>query len=459
MVPSLDCQDYSFVLSMLYLLFESSLGFALFDAGELDRVSRTPSAMLISEDWLNTYEEFSKLVSLKAFIRFNSESEAKKQVKATSKGILTVELSRFLNDNFPKSPKAILGVSAKSPAFGILNIRHRADTYTRRLLKGIRIHFERYMGLNPSDLEKAQRTLALSYSSAKVMCDTNGNDNMIIQGISVLDTLNKDCNSMAIRLKERFGCHFPELVNLVDDGYLYARVVKMIEDKSMLTDNHISTLADILGDEDKAKAVVEAAKVSMGHDLSPIDTMDIQRFAHLVTDFYEHREQHYHYIASKMNDIAPNLVSLVGAVIGARLISHSGSLINLAGFRPSTLQTLGTEESAYRAMETEENTREDEYGIIYQSSFIGRASERNKEEMAQFLAKKCSIASRIDYLLFGKGYTVFGEMLHKQVEEQLEFLENGITHTKHIDVMKLAIEEARKRVADLNLVSFPLCSG
>ncbi|RAL53615.1 hypothetical protein DM860_012230 [Cuscuta australis] len=100
---------------------------------------------------------------------------------------------------------------------------------------------------------------------------------------------------MAIQLKEWFGRHFPELVKLVDNGYLYARVVKVIEDidngylyarvvkviedKSMLTDNHISTLADILGDEDKAKAFVEATKASMGHDLSPIDTMDIQRFA------------------------------------------------------------------------------------------------------------------------------------------------------------------------------------
>ncbi|VFQ94913.1 unnamed protein product [Cuscuta campestris] len=144
------------------------------------------------------------------------------------------------------SPKAIIGVFTKSPALAILNIRHRADKYTWGLLKGIRINFERYMGLNPGDLEKAQRSLARSYSSAK----------------------------------EWFGRHFPELVKLVDNGYLYARVVKVIEDidngylyarvvkviedKSMLTDNHISTLADILGDEDKAKAFVEATKASMG---------------------------------------------------------------------------------------------------------------------------------------------------------------------------------------------------
>ncbi|VFR01476.1 unnamed protein product [Cuscuta campestris] len=84
---------------------------------------------------------------------------------------------------------------------------------------------------------------------------------------------------MGIRLKERFGCHFHELVKLVDNGYLYARVIKVIDYKSMLTVNHISTLAtlaDILGDEDKVKAVVDTAKASMGHDLSPIDIMNIQ---------------------------------------------------------------------------------------------------------------------------------------------------------------------------------------
>ena len=36
------------------------------------------------------------------------------------------------------------------------------------------------------------------------------------------------------------------------------------------------------------------------------------------------------------------------------------------------------------------------YGLIFHSSFIGRAGSKNKGRISRFLANKCSIASRID---------------------------------------------------------------
>ena len=48
----------------------------------------------------------------------------------------------------------------------------------------------------------------------------------------------------------------------------------------------------------------------------------------------------------------------------------------------------------YRALKTRGNTPK--YGLIFHSSFIGRASQKNKGRMARYLANKCSIASRID---------------------------------------------------------------
>lgn len=47
-----------------------------------------------------------------------------------------------------------------------------------------------------------------------------------------------------------------------------------------------------------------------------------------------------------------------------------------------------------RALKTKGNTPK--YGLIFHSSFIGRASAKNKGRMARYLANKCSIASRID---------------------------------------------------------------
>ncbi len=49
---------------------------------------------------------------------------------------------------------------------------------------------------------------------------------------------------------------------------------------------------------------------------------------------------------------------------------------------------------ACRALKTKGNTPK--YGLIFHSSFIGRASTKNKGRISRYLANKCSIASRID---------------------------------------------------------------
>jgi len=49
---------------------------------------------------------------------------------------------------------------------------------------------------------------------------------------------------------------------------------------------------------------------------------------------------------------------------------------------------------AWRALKTRTNTPK--YGLIFHSTFIGRAATKNKGRISRYLANKCSIASRID---------------------------------------------------------------
>jgi nucleolar protein 56 len=153
-----------------------------------------------------------------------------------------------------------------------------------------------------------------------------------------------------------------------------------------------------------------------------------------------------------MNDIAPNLAALIGEVVGARLISHAGSLTNLAKCPSSTLQILGAEKALFRALKTKGNTPK--YGLIFHSSFIGRASTKNKGRMARYLANKCSIASRIDCFL-DKSTTSFGEKLREQVEERLEFYDKGVAPRKNIDVMKSAIEVVGNEDTEMDVDNAP----
>ena len=71
-----------------------------------------------------------------------------------------------------------------------------------------------------------------------------------------------------------------------------------------------------------------------------------------------------------MNAIAPNLTVLVGELVGARLISHAGSLLNLAKHPASTVQILGAEKALFRALKTKHDTPK--YGLIYHVCTITR---------------------------------------------------------------------------------------
>lgn len=78
------------------------------------------------------------------------------------------------------------------------------------------------------------------------------------------------------------------------------------------------------------------------------------------------------YLGKRMNAIAPNLSALIGDVVGARLLAQAGGLSSLAKCSASTIQILGAEKALFRALKSHGNTPK--YGILYHSSFIGKAA-------------------------------------------------------------------------------------
>lgn len=89
------------------------------------------------------------------------------------------------------------------------------NEFVGEVLRGVRMHFTRFLeDLKETDLKRAQLGLAHSYSRAKVKFNVNKVDNMIIQAIALLDTLDKDVNTFVMRVREWYGWHFPELVKV-----------------------------------------------------------------------------------------------------------------------------------------------------------------------------------------------------------------------------------------------------
>ena len=147
-------------------------------------------------------------------------------------------------------------------------------------------------------------------------------------------------------------------------------------------------------DSTKTQAICDASRRSLGMGISDIDLQNVDTFADQVVQLGDYRKELQEYLRSKMDSVAPNLAALIGDIVGARLISHAGSITNLAKYPASTIQILGAEKALFRALKKKGNTPK--YGLIFHSTFIGRAGTKNKGRISRYLANKAAIASRID---------------------------------------------------------------
>jgi nucleolar protein 56 len=378
-----------------------------------------------------------------------------------SEGLLPDLLQSVLELNLPqtsgKKSKVVLGVHDKKLAAeissnfpGVLCETGDTSEVVHDLLRGLRTHSEKLLkGLQEGDVGRAQLGLGHAYSRAKVKFNVHKNDNHIIQQIATLDMLDKHINSNAMRVREWYGWHFPELIRIESDNVKYAKLASLIGNKSKLSDDNLHEIAAVLDEDgDKARAIINAAKISMGQDITSADIDMVRTFSDNVVRSALYRRLLANSLDEKMSEVAPNLQCLLGTAVAARLISHAGSLTNLAKYPASTLQILGAEKALFRALKTKGNTPK--YGLIFQSSFIGRAKTNHKGRISRYLANKCSLAARIDN--FSEHPTPhFGEAMRKQLEERLEFYATGVKPMKNKDAMNGAIERILADGGDLDV--------
>jgi len=181
-------------------------------------------------------------------------------------------------------------------------------------------------------------------------------------------------------------------------------------------------LSDIVTTEVEEQ-LKEAAIVSMGTDISKEDLTCVSRLAEEVVALMEYRAQLWAYLQARMQAIAPNLTVMVGELVGARLIAHAGSLMNLAKQPASTVQILGAEKALFRALKTKHDTPK--YGLIYHASLIGQAPAKHKGKISRVLAAKTALSIRVDALGDSSEPTIALDARAK-VEARMRALEVGV---------------------------------
>jgi len=219
-------------------------------------------------------------------------------------------------------------------------------------------------------------------------------DVLVIQSIKSIEELDKAVNLLSKRLREWYELYNPEF--------------------SRATESHEKFVEGII---EKGKGeLLDDLKInpvdSFGADLKKDSLEPIISLANQISNLYKLRKLQLDYISAVMDGLCPNIKTVCGAFVGAKLIEHAGSLKRLSSMPSSTIQVLGAENALFRHIKT--GARPPRHGVIANHPLISRAADKMHGKIARTLADKLSIAAKVDYF---RGEFV-GDRLKKELEQK-----------------------------------------
>tara|TARA_B100000029_G_scaffold230656_1_gene228137 strand:+ start:59472 stop:60686 length:1215 start_codon:yes stop_codon:yes gene_type:complete len=296
------------------------------------------------------------------------------------------------------------------------------------------------------EISKFLQNFSIEYSKQQIRDVSGKEDLQIIEGINSLDELDKAVNILMARINEWYGLHFPELENLVKDSNVYFKFVSLGLDRNSITEKD---LVSFNFSEKKLDALFSAAQDSKGGEINSKDLNIISILSENVINLVKVRDKMLNYISDLMNNIAPNLSSIAGPTIGARLIAKSGGLLKLAKLPSSTIQVLGAEKALFRSLKS--GSRPPKHGIIFQHDKVHSSPKWQRGKIARSLASKIAIAARIDAFRGSKELDIENSLDERYREIQEKYASpvadrNNYSKKKH-KKLRRSMNEKRRRTS------------
>lgn len=308
-------------------------------------------------------------------------------------------------------------------------------------IKNFRLNLEEQLkkiGINKSqeDILAHYKEISVELTRKKVSQASGHSDNMIIQITSVLDVIKKSISLFSSHLREWYGLHFPELTDkLIEDNILMARLISILGYRDKYTFENIKNRFDLK--EYKIKDLQKHALESMGADF---DLKIIQDYANQIISLDSYRQELENYLEELIEKIAPNLKTVIGFLIGAKLIAKAGGLKKLAYMPASRIQLLGAEKALYRFLRTGE--KRPKHGLIFQWNQIRGAKAWHRGKIARVVAGKIGLSAKIDFF---SGEFV-GNELSKDIKHKIEEIEEKYPNPpKKVDSTKPKKKKSKKR--------------
>lgn len=333
----------------------------------------------------------------------------------------------FENEDLAKEAQAKLGVGVEvlkqSPAGEKLRSHIESFAVETEFVK------------DAAELGLWTHNITMELAKLRVRGAIEKRDLVVGQAVQTLDDLDRTINSLMSRIREWYGVHFPELDRLIEKHETYVRLIVNLGERGSFT-------AEGLREEGipdaKAEGIAKTAEKSMGADISETDLKQIQALCKAIITLYDSRQSLENYLDNAMEEVAPNTKTIVGSLLGARLIAISGGISNLARKPASTIQVLGAEKALFRSLKT--GTRPPKHGMIFQHTLLHDAKRWQRGKIARAIAGKLAIAARTD----AYGHRNIGSRLKAGLDKRIDEIHEKYAEPPPMQDMKPTSEKAKK---------------
>jgi len=236
-----------------------------------------------------------------------------------------------------------------------------------------------------------RRDVALTVARTTVVEASEEKDILVKHAVDTIGEIDKSVNVLTMRLREIYSLHHPSLSRLVEDNKQFVQTVSNCGGRSRINKEDLaaSGLSDAL-----VTSIMENLDDDTGAEFQDADIAILRKLAERIVTLHEMRHELEEYVSGLMDTLAPNVTALVGPLVGARLISLAGSLMDLARKPSSAVQIFGAEKALFRSLKT--GASPPKHGVIFQVADIHTAPYWQRGKIARALAGKLSIAARID---------------------------------------------------------------
>lgn len=400
----------------MIIICENCSGYSIYKLKEKQILENVAGSDDVEESVRKLTVALVNNISLETFSRFTSLQEASSEIRALKEGkvgtVLEATMSKVSNDVILTEDVKLAEALSKKFGFTIFEDRQMG----REILRFVREKVDHEVA-NSNSKSNLRMNLGLAHAHARETLAKNQNniDMLIICAVASFTDIEKQANAQMIQLSEWYGWHFPEAEKIINDRDIFLDFVIKCGKRQADPD-----LSELNLDSTKSEKLLVSAQASVGSEVSDDDFDKIKSLAIETQAMIAHKNDIAAYLKERMTFVAPNVTMMIGEVIGARLITHAGSLEKLAQCPASTIQLYGAEKALFRALKSRERTPK--YGLIYQSTLVGKASAGTKAKIARTLSAKLALAARVDSQ--GGSNASFATVEMEKLQKKLVVLES-----------------------------------